>query len=170
MYKGVFMIKKNQGKRTQFHKKYRVFDGLGSVYFDTLEECRSYVNIRSKALKNMFERSKQIYLSINEYYIKSLVKFRISEKLNREISNMLCDVLDNFRYMTKQIFMEYMLSKLKFIYLTYLRISKALDMKLLTRNIEMSINAFFVEYPVYRGAKVDKNLKIETNTAILKMA
>lgn len=149
MYKGVYSIEKWKGKRTWFHKKYRVFDGLGSVFFDTLIEARSYVAVRSQQLQKMYEDSKSFYKLLVSYYFDKLISFRVLNADNNRINVLLSDCLDCFKFLSKEIYSQYILSKLKNIYRLFISISALLKMTVLNRTLHSSFNGFFLPYPVF---------------------
>ena len=91
MYKECFeiskhVLKKDTISRELFFKNYLVFDGLGSVYFWTLQEARKYVVIKAKQMQGMFEYAVKLYGELSFYYSRRLVQFRcysaISHKVN----------------------------------------------------------------------------------------
>lgn len=152
MFKGVYKIERWKGRKTEFHKRYYVFDGLGSFYFDTLIEARSYVSIKSELLKNLYNSSKSIYKKLSECYFDKLIKFRIHDSDNQIINDYLRDILDSYKFLSKQFFPEYILGKLKHIYNTFLNIANVLKLPVLHKTIKALKDSFFIPYPVYRSA------------------
>jgi hypothetical protein len=162
-YSSVYKIEKWRGIRTEFHKKYTVFDGLGLVFFDTLAECRSYVRQRSMLLKKIFKESKNIYMRLSNYYFSKLSDFRISDHDNRIVNNLLRDCLEDYSYISKTYFSQYVLSKIRHIYRCLISITKILKMSFFYKRIIELFDSFFIEYPVYRSTDYVKNNKVDIN-------
>ena len=115
MFKGVFMINKWEGKKTDFHKKYYVFDGLGSMFFNTLVEARGYVTIKSGLLEKMYINAKSIYNKISEHYMNELARFRIRDHVANSINELLKEALSCFKYIGKPELKQYIVAKIKSI-------------------------------------------------------
>ena len=165
----VYNIKLNKGIRTPFHKKYTVHDGLGLLYFDTLVEARMYVRNKANQLEHLFKESKQIYKTISGYYIDKLLVYR--EFDYNFINGLLKDILDHYKYLSRNIFPQYSLPNIKQIYTCFLQVAKRLKMQLLYKRIEVLYSSFFTPYPAYRSAdysaknqdiiKEDINIKLK---------
>ncbi|MDR0824306.1 MAG: hypothetical protein LBN74_04385 [Prevotella sp.] len=162
-FKAVYNISLYDGKRTPFHKKYRVYDGLGGVYFDTLQECRSYVLLKSTLLKKLYQSSKSFYKKISEHYFDKVIKFRVTDSVGNKVNDLLSDILGCYRYLTKQYFFQYALSKLRHIYTQYLEIAKLLNMTLLYKSIKSLYDSFFTPYPEYRSTDYVKKDSLSVN-------
>ena len=174
MFAGLYKISLNKGVRTPFHKKYIVFDGLGSFYFDTLIESRMYVRNKVARLENLYKESKKIYKTISNYYLDRLIKFRIYESDNQIINESLRDILEAYKFLTKEFFPQYALSRVKYIYTCFLQVAKRLKMQLLYKRIEVLYSSFFTPYPVYRSsdysAKNQDIIKEDINIKLKKYA
>ena len=155
MYKGVYSIEKWKGVRTWFHKKYYVFDGISSVFFDTLSEARIYVVIKSEQLENLYSSAKTIYRQLSEYYLEKLIKFRLHDSTNNIVNGFLKDCLDGFKLLSRGVFPQYAISKLKYIYDCFLSISRHLKMRVLYKTIEGVKNSFYTPYPRYNSNEKD---------------
>ncbi|NDW09061.1 hypothetical protein [Dysgonomonas sp. 520] len=157
MFKGVYHISRYNGKlKTEFHKKYRVFDGIGSFNFDTLVEARAYVTIKSEQLKNLYNSSKSIYKELSACYLDKLVKFRIRSSENNIINECLVNIMDAYKLLSSEFFPQYALQKVRYIYNNFIKIAKMLKLKVLLSTIQKIYDAFFVEYPVYRSTDYQK--------------
>lgn len=156
MFKGIYTIKLWKGKRTEFHKKYYVFDGLGSVYFDTLQEARGYVRVKSEQLKHLYNSSKSIYKKLSEHYFNKLLRFRLYDSDNQIINSYLSDCLDCYKFLSKEMFPKYILGKLFYIYDRFLDIANLLNIKLLYNSIKSLKDSFFTPYPVYNSLDYKK--------------
>lgn len=163
MFKGVYKIERWKGRKTEFHKRYYVFDGLGFFYFETLIEARSYISIKSELLKNLYNSSKSIYKKLSECYFDKLIKFRIHDSDNQIINDYLRDILDCYKFLTKQFFPQYILGKLKHIYNTFLNISKILKLPVLYKTIKALKDSFFIPYPVYKSTEFYRKNIVQLN-------
>ncbi len=165
MYQGVYSITLWKGKRTSFHKKYFVFDGLGGLFFDTLAEARKYVRIKASLLKKVYTDTKHYYRVLSDIYLDRLVSFRSKESTSNIVNFKLSEILDCYKYLGRSIFPQYSLPKIKFIYTELINISKLLNLKLMTKSLSELFNDFFTPYPEYRPAKKEKvnHIKITQN-------
>jgi len=165
MFKGVYTITRQTiTKEPLFFKKWRVFDGLGSVSFDTLQEARSYVLIQSEKLRYVFNTSKTIFSQLSNYYLDRVLKFRVSDSVGRMVNDSLSQCLEAYRYISKSSYSVYMLGKVKYIYNQFLEIANLLKMRLLYRTIKSMYNSFFIEYPVYKSSNYQKvTAKVQIN-------
>jgi len=162
-FKGVYEISKWRGKRTFFHKKYRVFDGLGTVFFDTLVEARGYVVIKSGQLERLYNSSKAIYKKLSECYLEKLIKFRLYDSVNSTVNLLLRDCLDCYKSLSREIFPQYILSKLKCLYDYFMGIAKVLNLKVLYKTIERLKNCFYTPYPHYDSSQRPEAKKVSFN-------
>lgn len=165
MFKAVYKIERWEGIKTPFHKKYWVFDGLGSKFFDTIIEARIYVSERSNMLKQIYLSSKSIYKKLTEYYFDKLIKFRISDTDNNIINSLLINCLESYKLLSRVIFPQYALSKLKHIYNCFLKIARLLKNRILERTVFSVYESFFTPYPVYKSSdyQYTNTIKLFTN-------
>lgn len=161
LFKSIYQIELWSGVKTPFHKKYYVFDGLGLLFFDTLQPARSYVVQKSALLESLYNQSKTFYKKLSECYFDRLIKFRILDHDNQTVNCLLRDCLDSYRHLSKPFYPQYILSKLRYIYDCFLRISKVLKMTLLYKTIRHLYDSFYVPYPVYNSSdyKLSKQLE-----------
>lgn len=157
-FKSIYVIARWTGVKTLFHKKYYVFDGLGLIFFDTQQQARSYITIKSGLLQKLYTSSKSFYKKLSECYFDRLIKFRILDHDNQMINSILSDILDCYKYLSKPFYSQYILSKLKRIYDCFLSIAKMLNMNLLYKTIRVLYDSFFVPYPLYNSS--DYNIKL----------
>lgn len=163
MFKGVFKIDRWKGKRTEFHKRYFVYDGLGILYFDTLTEARSYITIKSENFKYVYSTSKTIYKKLSECYFDKLIKFRLNDSDNNIVNDCLRDCLDCYKFLSKQFFPQYILQKLKYIYNIFFKIANILKLRVLYNTILSIYNSFFTPYPVYNSSDYRLNKVVQLN-------
>ena len=170
MFKAIYNVQEWKGKKTSFHKKYYVFDGLGNVYFETLHEARTHIRLKATKAENLYKYSKNLYCRFTEIYMEKLIDFRIKENIANEVKAILQNCLEAYQYMTKKIFGQYMLGKLKFIYMQFEQLSKLLKADLLTKRLRSEIDIFFSDdnYPSYMGEKSITTPKKEDVTPLSK--
>lgn len=156
MFKVVYDIKEWKGKKTFFHKKYYVFDGLGLVFFDTLSEARSYVSIKSVQLKNVFYETKKIYIRLVNIYLDRMLKFRVYESVSVLVNEYLTEILNTYKYLSSAKFPQYSVSKIKFILNNLFQISDLMNLKLMKASIVTLIDGFTVNYSTYNSTKNPK--------------
>jgi hypothetical protein len=162
-FESVYSIGKWTGKLTWFHKKYYVFDGIGFFFFDTLVESRCFVRLRASCLKNLYNTSKTFYKKLSEHYFDKLIKFRILNTDNNRINSLLCDCLGCYKFLSKQFFPQYIISKLKYIYDCFLSIAKILKMNVLYKTIENVKNSFYIPYPRFDSSLINNAKKLNIN-------
>lgn len=160
MFKGVYKVERWTGRKTEFHKRYYVFDGIGFFFFDTLVEARAYICIKASHLKNLYDTSKNIYKKLSECYFDKLIKFRVSDSDNQKINFLLSDCLSCYKFLSRQFFPQYILSKLKHIYTRFLDIANILKLRVLSATIRQIFESFFVPYPLYKSTDYQNNKNI----------
>lgn len=163
MFQGVYNISLWKGRRTEFHKKYSVFDGLGSVFFDSLRECRVYVRLKSLQLKNIYEASKNFYKTLSEHYFIKHLSFRLKTHVSNSVNALLCDCLECYKFLSREIFPHYAVNKIKLLLNYFSQLADLLKLKFVKSRVSELRDNFFTEYPAYRSADYKKNNKIIIN-------
>lgn len=169
MFKDLFVISKvPHDRRNFFFKKYRVFDGMGSVYFSTIKEARSYVYERSCRAKELYNSAKSIFKSLHSYYLDSWLKYKSYRNGMYHINEAFKSCFDLFEQLCKRRFADTVLSQLNKLYSYYLFIANSLDLKVMSRTVSNLKKSFFVEYPVYRSSDCkNKVVKHKLNSNVV---
>lgn len=159
MYNACFTITPWKGIKTDFHKKYSVFDGLGSFQFLTLLEARQFVRSRSLLLKKTYKQALKIYEVLSSYHVKKVARFRQSYLQNSCVCEALTTCLWHIEKLSSPHYPVYRLSNLKKLLDKLLYISNLLNKILLSSRIVQLINNFFIDYPEYKSTNCKSNNK-----------
>lgn len=147
-YRKIFKISLYDGAKPEAFKKYRVWDGIGFMYFDTKKECNTYVDVRSRQLKRLYEESRDIFKHLMQSYVDRVIAFRVRQDRNHEIKSSIQCIVDAYSYMCKEhMHADYMPSKLLYVYDEFLNIANYLCLLMYHKHIQSLRDGFTLEYP-----------------------
>lgn len=161
MFKNVFQLKKNQGRITEFHKKYFVYDGVGIVYFSTkIEACR-FIKHRSDNLLRAFTFIKSIYIDLTTHYIYKVFRISANEDV-RFFNSALSDIMHFFSFMVKgRYFAHYQRYMIKILDI-FKSICTRFNYIFLLKRVLNSCELINYNYPLYYSSDFEKR-KIQLN-------
>lgn len=157
MYKGIYTISKvkvlrNTPEKRFFYKNYSVFDGLGTLYFETLLEARKHARQKSILTENTLKYALKLYPEISSLYVNRLFEYRNKKHLTSIVNEQLISVLLNLEYLSSKRKEVYMLAKIKHVLDSYLNICNMLNISILYRQIRIKYDELFPVYPEFRSS------------------
>lgn len=150
MFKRIFSITETpKNRRTWFHKKYRMFDGIGSFHFDTEAELNSFLLSRNRQLKLAYTSLLSIHGRLTDNYINKVYSYSSNSQKALFFAQKMQEVYEVLNYLLKPIYPEYTLSKLIALTRLYMQIADKFNYYFIHKELKGIYDILVIEYPRY---------------------